>query len=263
MKKICVITGGSSGIGKATAAEMLKKGYTVYELSRHGEPPCGVKHITADVTDEDSLEAAVTRIIEADGKIDVLINNAGFGISGAAEFTETAAAVKQLDVNFFGAVRMCRAVLPYMRNAGKGRIVNIGSVASAVPIPFQSFYSASKAAIASYTMALANEVKPFGITVVCVQPGDIKTGFTAAREKTAEGDGAYGGRIARSVEKMEKDEQSGMLPETAGKYIARVADKKTKKPICTIGFSYKLVCFLAEILPSRLLNAIVYRLYAG
>ena len=113
-----------------------------------------------------------------DSHIDVLINNAGFGISGAVEFTGTEEAQRQLDVNFFGMVRMNRQVLPVMRKQGYGRIVNLSSVAGAIPIPFQTYYSASKAAINSYTMALANEVKPFGIQVCCVQPGDIRTGFT-------------------------------------------------------------------------------------
>ena len=149
-------------------------------------------------------------ILQREDHIDVLINNAGFGISGAVEFTTTEDAQHQLDVNFFGMVRMNRQVLPVMRRQCYGRIVNLSSVAGAIPIPFQTYYSASKAAINSYTMALANEVKPFGIQVCCVQPGDIRTGFTAAREKNPEGDDIYGGRIARSVAGMERDEQNGM-----------------------------------------------------
>ena len=153
----------------------------------------------------------------------MLINNAGFGISGAVEFTKTEDAQHQLDVNFFGMVRMNRQVLPVMRRQCYGRIVNLSSVAGAIPIPFQTYYSASKAAINSYTMALANEVKPFGIQVCCVQPGDIRTGFTAAREKNRRG--RYLRRTYRSVAGMERDEQ-GMDPEKAGAFIAHVATKK-------------------------------------
>ena len=111
-------------------------------------------------------------------------------------------------------------------------------------------------------MALANEVKPFGIQVCCVQPGDIRTGFTAAREKNQLGDDIYGGRIARSVSGMERDEQTGMAPEQAGAFIARVATRKGVRPVNTIGLRYKFFCFLAKVLPARWLNALVGLIYA-
>ena len=168
MSQVCVITGGTSGIGRCTAQAMLARGYTVYELSRRAEGVAGMQHIVADVTKEETLAAAVAQILQREDHIDVLINNAGFGISGAVEFTGTEEAQRQLDVNFFGMVRMNRQVLPVMRKQGYGRIVNLSSVAGAIPIPFQTYYSASKAAINSYTMALANEVKPFGIQICCV-----------------------------------------------------------------------------------------------
>ena len=149
-----------------------------------------------------------------------------------------------------------------MRRQCYGRIVNLSSVAGAIPIPFQTYYSASKAAINSYTMALANEVKPFGIQVCCVQPGDIRTGFTAAREKNPEGDDIYGGRIARSVAGMERDEQNGMDPEKAGAFIAHVATRKGIRPVNTIGLQYKFFCFLVKILPAKTLNWLVGLIYA-
>ena len=262
MSRICVITGGTSGIGKATAQALLQKGCTVYELSRREEGLEGTHHIRADVTDEAQLTRAVEEIVSREGRIDVLINNAGFGISGAVEFTETADAQRQFDVNFFGMVRMNHAVLPVMRKQSAGRIVNLSSVAGAIPIPFQTYYSASKAAINSYTMALANEVKPFGIEVLCVQPGDIRTGFTAARQKLHAGDDIYGGRISRSVAGMEHDEQTGMRPETAGRFICKMALRKRVKPINTIGFTYSFLCVLARLLPQKLLNHLVGLLYA-
>lgn len=257
-----MLTGGSSGIGKYTAEALARRGYTVYSLSRHAGDAPGVRHLTADVTREEDIAAAVDTVMRECGRIDLLVNNAGFGISGAVEFTETEAAMRQFDVNFFGAVRMCRAVLPVMREAGGGKIINIGSVAGAVPIPFQAYYSAAKSALCAYTLALANEVRPFGITAVCIQPGDIRTGFTAAREKAACGDDIYGGRITRSVAGMERDEQNGMSPEAAARIIAKVADSHGKKPVYTVGFSYKLVCVLAKLLPARAVNRIVGMLYA-
>ena len=262
MSQVCVITGGTSGIGRCTAQAMLARGYTVYELSRREEGLPGMFHIPTDVTDPDACQRAIDEVVSQAGRIDVMINNAGFGISGAVEFTGTEEAQRQLDVNFFGMVRMNRQVLPVMRKQGYGRIVNLSSVAGTIPIPFQTYYSASKAAINSYTMALSNEVKPFGIQVCCVQPGDIRTGFTAAREKNQLGDDIYGGRIARSVSGMERDEQTGMAPEQAGAFIARVATRKGVRPVNTIGLQYKFFCFLAKVLPARWLNALVGLIYA-
>ena len=157
---------------------------------------------------------------------------------------------------------MNRAVLPIMRQQGGGRIVNLSSVAAPVPIPFQTYYSAGKAAVNSYTMALSNEVKPFGITVTAVMPGDIKTGFTAARQKSIVGDEVYGGRISRSVAGMEKDEQTGMDPAKAGEFIAKVALSAGHKPLRTIGFNYRCAVFLTKILPARWLNGLIGMIYA-
>ena len=262
MNKVVIITGGSSGIGLCTAAALRDRGCKVYELSRRDSEVTGITHIKCDVTDEAQIAAAVGQVMAESGRIDILINNAGFGISGAVEFTDTADVRRLFDVNFFGMVRMNRAVLPLMRRQGGGRIVNLSSVAAPVPIPFQTYYSAGKAAVNSYTMALSNEVKPFGITVCAVMPGDIKTGFTSARQKNIAGDDIYGGRITRSVAGMEKDEQTGMDPAKAGAFIASVALRNSRKPLYTIGFGYKCAVFLTKILPARWLNALIGQLYA-
>ena len=262
MSKIALVTGGTSGIGKETALYLAKNGCTVYELSRRAEGVADLRHISADVTDEASVRRAVEQILQEAGQIDILVNNAGFGISGAVEFTDTEEAKRQFNVNFFGMVRMNRAVIAAMRSRGGGRIVNLSSVAAPVPIPFQTYYSASKAAINSYTMALANELRPFGITVCAVMPGDIHTGFTAARRKVAEGDEIYAGRISRSVKRMEHDEQTGMDPAVAGKFIANVAMKKKVSPIYTIGASYSFLTFLTRLMPRKTMNKIIGAIYA-
>ncbi len=263
MKPVIVITGASSGIGKSTAEALVKRACTVYDLSRRDMDSNGIVHITTDVTDEVSVRRAIDEIIRREGQIDVLVNNAGFGISGAVEFTETADAERLLDVNFFGTVRVTRAVLPHMRMSGKGRVVNVSSVAAVAPIPYQTFYSASKSAIMTYTMALANEVGDFGITACAVLPGDIRTGFTGAREKSAVGDDVYGGKISRSVKKMEQDEQGGMPPEKAAKKIASIVLSNSKKPLYTIGFDYQCLTVLIKLLPSGLVNRIIKLLYAN
>ena len=262
MSKVCIVTGGSSGIGLATTKAMKEAGYIVYEFSRRGEGEKGVKHIICDVTHEAAVRQAVDTVTATEGRIDVLINCAGYGISGAVEFTPLEDAKRQLDVNFFGMVNVCKAVIPIMRRQASGRIVNLSSVAAPIPIPFQTYYSASKAAINSYTMAAANELKPFGITMCAVQPGDMATGFTAARHKIAAGDEIYGGRISRSVAGMEKDEQGGKGPEVAAAFIRKVATRKRVRPLNTIGLQYKFFCFLAKILPAKLLNFIVGLIYA-
>ncbi len=170
MNQVAIVTGGTSGIGKATALALKASGCTVYEFSRRAQGVEGLHHIAADVTSEDSVRAAVAQVMDAEGRIDILVNNAGFGISGAIEFTSTADAKSLFDVNFFGMVNMNRAVIPIMRQAGRGRIVNLSSVAAPVPIPFQAYYSATKASVNAYAMALANELRPFGITVCAVMP---------------------------------------------------------------------------------------------
>jgi len=260
--KTVLITGGSSGIGKATAEALRDLGCTVYEGSRRESNICGINHLTLDVTDEASAAAAVSEVVRREGRLDILINCAGSGISGAVEFTEHDAVKRQMDVNFMGTVNMTKAALPHMRETGGGRIVNISSVAAEFPIPFQTYYSASKAAVNAYSMALANEVRPFGITVTAVQPGDIKTGFTASRAKSAHGDEIYNGRISRSVAVMERDEENGMAPEIAGRMIAKIALRRSAKPICTLGFSYKMLGFLKRFLPAAFVNRLIGMIYA-
>ena len=263
MSKIAVVTGASSGIGRCTAKALRDMGCKVYDLSRRDIPLENVKHIKTDITKESEVLSAVKEIIDTDGRIDILVNCAGFGISGAVEFTTTEEAKSQFEVNFFGAVTVTRAVLPYMREQKNGRIVNISSVAAVAHIPFQTYYSASKAAMESYTCCLDNEVKPFGIRVTAVAPGDICTEFTGARQKSFDGDDVYCGRISKSVAGMEKDEAKGMSPEVAGRYIAKVALRKKVKPVCAIGTTYKILSVLCKTFPCSFRNWVVGLMYAG
>ncbi len=219
-------------------------------------------HLNGDVTREDEVRAAVQELLLQEGHIDILVSNAGFGISGAAETTDPASAHAQLEVNLFGTDNTVRAVLPTMRRQGSGRIVCMSSVAGVLPIPFQLWYSVSKAGIAAYCLALQNEVRPYGITVCAVLPGDIASGFTDARQKSEAGAGDYGGRIQRSVAVMEKDERGGIRPERAGAFVARCALRKRSAPLVTMGLKYKGAVLLAKLLPRRWSNAIVGMIYA-
>ena len=260
-EKTVIVTGGSSGIGRETAVCLAGKGYRVYEFSRRDREVPGVIHVPCDVTDEAAVRAAVEGVVSETGRLDAVVNCAGFGISGAIEFTETEDAKKLFDVNFFGMVNVNRACIPHLRKT-KGRIVNVSSVAAPAAIPFQAFYSASKSAVNSYTLALANELRPWGVTAVAVMPGDTATGFTDAREKSGEGDALYEGRISRSVERMEKDERKGMSAADAGRFIASVVTGRSARPLRTIGFGYQMIVALLRILPAGLSNRLIGRIYA-
>ena len=262
MDKIVIITGGSSGIGLETAKRLAAAGCRVYEFSRREAEFNFMRHICVDVADAEAVRAGVEEVVAREGRVDVLINNAGMGVSGAFEFTEEAEARRLMDVNLFGMNNTIRAVLPHMRAAGRGRIVNLSSVAGPLPIPFQAWYSISKAAVNALTMALANEVRPFGVTVCCVMPGDIRSGFTAARRKSLVGDDVYSGRIERSVSRMERDEQNGMDPAAAGRFIARLALKRRVRPYNTIGIVYKGCILLSKLLPGPLIRFILEKMYA-
>ena len=263
MNKVILITGGTSGIGLYAARDLAAQGCRVYELSRRAAGAEGVTHMQADVTDETQVERAVREVLDREGRIDVVINNAGFGISGAVEYTDTEEAKRQFDVNFFGMVRVNRAVLPVLHRQGCGRIINMSSVAAPIAIPFQTYYSASKAAIRAYSMALQSEVKPYGVKVCCIMPGDVATGFTAARKKSHAGDDAYGGRIARSVAVMEHDEQNGIPAEKAGIFVAKKALQKRPPLLCTLGGKYKVFVFLTRLLPTRFTVWLVGKIYAS
>lgn len=261
--KVAAVSGASSGIGRACAALLAARGWTVYDLSRHDGGAPGVAHIDADVCSAASLDAAMARIAQEAGGIGLLLACAGCGVSGAVEFIPEEDMRRQFDVNLLGTIRTVRAALPYMRRAGGGRILCVSSVAAVCAIPFQAYYSASKAGVCAFTDALRGEVAPFGIEAASVLPGDIRTGFTAARRKTEAGAAEYGGRIARSVAGMERDEEAGMTPEAAAREIVRIAGGRRLRPQYTIGARYRAVTALAKLLPRAAVNAIVSRLYGG
>lgn len=259
-KRIVAITGASSGIGFAAARAFLACGDTVYSLSRTAPPDSGIRHIPADVTSDASASAAIQSILAEQGRIDVLILNAGFGISGAAEFTGIADAIRQFDVNFFGAVRCLTPALAAMRKTG-GTVIFLSSVAAAIPIPFQAYYSAVKAATSAYVLALRNELKGWPVRVCAVLPGDVKTGFTGARRKNECGADVYPA-LVKSVATMEHDEQNGMSPDRIAAKLVSLAGKRHPKPLSTVGLTYKLFLLIAKLLPARFVNWLVGLIYA-
>lgn len=276
MKNLIIfITGASSGIGKATAELLAAQGHHVYGTSRKAaglsetdtQSVNGaggfVRMVPMDVTSDDAVESAVQTVLSKEGRIDVLICNAGTGIAGSIEDTTVEEAKGQLETNFFGALRVIRSLLPVMRSQGNGKIIAVSSVAGVISIPYQAHYSASKFAIEGLIEALRHEVAPFGIKACLVEPGDTKTGFTQSRilAKKAQEKTAYSERFSRSLARMEHDEQNGVPPLAVAKVIARMIKKKNPPIRVAVGFQYKAILLLKRIVPSRLTEKIIGMLY--
>jgi len=261
-KRVVVITGASSGIGFEVAKYFVEKGDIVYGLSRRKNEQSGIHSISCDVTNYDEIEKTIKTIYDKEKHIDILINNAGFGISGSVENQKNEDIENIFKVNFFGAVKITQTVLPIMRKQGYGKIFNTGSVAGIIPIPFQSFYSATKASLDIWAKALSLEVMPFNIQVCTMLVGDTKTGFTAERQKSSvDIEGDYSKIVERSITKMEHDEQNGKSPLTVAKSIYKLSKKRKIPSTKTVGFAYKTLLFLQKILPQKFMLWVIKKLY--
>lgn len=267
MSRIVLVTGASSGIGRACAGLLAARGDVVWGGSRRGrECGEGVRPIALDVDDDASVEAAIACIVADAGRIDAVVNNAGFGLAGAIEDTTPSEARRQFETNVFGALRVCRAVLPHMRAAGRGHIVNVSSIAATIAIPFQGLYSASKAALDAMTEALRHELWPYGIAVSVVAPGDFRTGFTAARETTiASGPASpYHARCTAAIAAMVRDEQHAAEPVAVARTIAAILDDPRPRLRHSVGPTIqRLAPWLRLWLPAALFEWIIRRLYGG
>ncbi len=259
-KLVILITGASSGIGRATADYLADQGHQVIGLSRK-EPksPYRFKHYPLDIAIEDAVKKTIEAIHDEFHQIDGLINCAGIGLSGAIEQTSLEQAKRLLDVNLLGAFALSKYCLPYLRQS-RGFIFNIGSVAGPITIPFQTFYSLSKSALQTFSEGLRMEVRPWGIRVTTILPGDTKTEFTDRREKISE-DALYGDRLARSIAVMEKDERHGKSPMTVARVVAKLIKRKHPPVAVTIGGSYKLLVWLSHRLPRRWTLALIHLIY--
>lgn len=262
MPRIIVITGGSSGVGQAIAQTFAAAGDIVYELSRSGVSNGAIIHLDCDLTVTEQIAAAFQTIEEQRGCIDILINNAGIGVSGATEFITEQQARQLMDIDFFGAWLTIKHALPLLRQSASAKIINISSVAAVYHIPFQSFYSAAKAALNALSQALAIELAPFNISVTALMPGDINSGFTDSRIRNSAGEDIYGEAIAKSVGIMEKDELKGMsTQEIAGK-VYQLSQKSRLKPLYAHDGKYRFFLFLGKLLPSSIINKILALMYA-
>ena len=262
--QVVVITGASSGFGRACALHLAALGHSVYGTSRRAAFPSAKGTasgsplmIPMDVREDASVRAALDFVLEREQRIDVVVNNAGVGVAGAIEDTTPAEARDLFETNLFGVHRVCRAVLPTLREQRSGLIVNISSLGGVVTVPFQGFYSASKFALESMSEALRMEVKPFGVRVTLVEPGDFKTDFTENRAFAAgAGTGsAYDERCRRAIAVMEKDERNGADPFELARLLAKLLAEPAPRPRYPIGMWFqKLLVGFKRILPARLLE---------
>lgn len=249
---VIFITGISSGFGLETAKLLATKGHKVYgTIRRDTELIPGIQYIKLDVRNSDEVNNAVKTIFDKEGRIDVLINNAGMGIGGPIEFATEEEVKTQVDTNFMGLVRCVKAVLPIMRKQGSGKIIAISSIGGLMGLPFQGFYSASKYAIEGYCEALHLETRNFGIKVVVIRPGDFSTGFTSNRKKTdnPEALNVYKS-YAKSMDSIEHDENGGLKPIVLAKKIDKIVNAKRPKYGYTVASPVqKLSVFVKKILP--------------
>ena len=287
---VAIVTGSSSGIGFEVCKQLCERGYTVYGISRRGLAPEGVTAMSADVSDNDALRSVIDEIARREGRIDLLVANAGMGISGPVELSGNRDMQQIMNVNFFGQVYAAQAVLPYMRAQKGGSIVFVSSVAAPIAIPYQAFYSASKSAINSVALALRNEVRGYNIRISVVMPGDASTGFTDARVKnhpdkdavstaqsietqapsgiaaqsidssSASAEALYP-RCDAAVASMERDERTGMPASKVAGVIVRAGTKKNPAPLYVAGFKYRLLLALYNILPARTAVWLVGKFY--
>ncbi|UCH21310.1 MAG: SDR family oxidoreductase [Deltaproteobacteria bacterium] len=269
--RVVLITGASSGIGKCCAEYLSHRGYRVYGTSRRAsdtDSPGSFQvsdtftMIQMDVNDDDAVQEGIEYIIARESRLDVVVNNAGFGLAGALEDTSIKEVKFQFETNFFGVLRVCRAVLPIMRNQGSGYFVNISSIGGLVGLPFQSAYSASKFALEGATEALRSEVQPFGVKVVLIEPGDFRTEITRHRMKTVQTtrDSVYSDTFQRVLNIIETNERNAPTPEQIAMLVFKIINTESPRLRYTVGkFSQRIAAPAKKFLPWRWFESILAR----
>jgi NAD(P)-dependent dehydrogenase (short-subunit alcohol dehydrogenase family) len=256
-KPVALITGASSGIGEASAKQLLAAGYRVYGTSRRGRNAGeGLFPMLAlDVTDDASVEAAVNELIQLEGRIDLLVNNAGFGVAPAgAEESSLAQAQSIFDTNFFGIVRMTRAVVPHMRRQGSGRIINIGSIIGLVPMPYVALYAASKHAVEGYSEALDHELRTRGIRVSVIEPAFTKTQFEANNVEPDAKLPEYDQIRAKLATVVAQAMEGGDSPDVVAEVVVSAALASKPKRRYTAGKAAGQLQFLRRFAPTSVLD---------
>jgi len=261
MQKVVLITGASSGIGQSIAEYLNQKGMKVYGTSRNPNTSKSteVMMLALDVNDVDSIQKTIAKVIANEGKLDVLINNAGMGITGSIEDTPTNEMRMVFNTNFFGAIDVMKAVLPEMRKQGAGLIINVTSIAGYMGLPFRGMYSASKGALELVTEAIRMEVKGFGIEVCNVAPGDFATNIASGRYHTPVfEDSAYKEKYTENLALMDSHVESGKPPKVMADAVYKIIMSNNKRIHYKVGgFMEKLSIVLKRILPDKVYEKIL------
>lgn len=259
MNKIVVITGGTSGIGLDLKKLYQKNGDTVITISTRELKD--ENHFSASVSDEKKITEIIDSIAKKYGKIDVLINNAGFGMSGITELLPCEQIKELTEVNYYGVLYGIRSAIKYMPRGSK--IINISSAMALFPVPFRAIYGSVKSAVLTLSFALRMELEPLGIDVVAMCPGDIKTNFTANRIKDFDTNERYGDRLQKATLKSDSRENKRIPSDKCAKSIFKYSCKKKTRPFYIIGTKYKVLYFLTRITPKSWLLKITNKLYGG
>ena len=263
---VVLVTGASSGIGNACATHLAKRGYRVYGTCRN--PSTYVKKadeffemVSMNATDDQSVAKAMASVVAAEGKIDVVVCNAGMGISGSVEDSRIEDIELQMDTNFLGAVRVVKALLPAFRQAGSGKFIVMSSMAGVVGMPFQAFYSSSKYALEGFVESLRYELRPFGVEACLIEPGDFRTGFTAARQPSIPGDSPYKRWYDAAMGVQVRDETAGHDPMEVAKLVQSLIEARRLKTRYTTGPLFeRFAVILKRLLPSGAFE-LFYRKY--
>jgi NAD(P)-dependent dehydrogenase (short-subunit alcohol dehydrogenase family) len=262
MGKVILITGISTGFGRETSLLLAKAGHKVYgTVRKECDVPEGVVVLKMDLMDHSSIKSAVKNVVEKEGRIDVLINNAGMHVGGPAETSPIENIRLQLDTNILGTIVITREVLPYMRKQGGGEIINFSSIGGLMGLPLQGYYSTAKFALEGFSEALRMEVKQFNIKVVLINPGDFHTNNTANRRNflaSTGPDDPYRDQYERTLAVIEKDETGGQPPVILAKKLVKIVDCKNPRHRYVIStLEQKLAFVLKRILPDKLFTAIL------
>jgi short-subunit dehydrogenase len=265
MKKVVLITGASSGMGKATAILLNAQGYKVYAVARRvGNmkelEALDIKTAFMDITDDDSIDAVVTSILHTEGRLDILINNAGFGLYGAFEEVSIQEARRQLDVNLIGLARLTQVVIPVMRNQKSGKIINISSIGGKMVGPFGAWYHVSKFGVEALSDALRLELKPFGIDVIVIQPGGIQSewsGIAMNNLKSTAHDNIYESAIMKVLSSNEKLEKQYSNPAVIARLILKAIQSKRPKTRYNGGYMAGFILFIRRIVPDRIIDKMI------
>jgi len=258
-RKVVLVTGASSGVGRSCAVHLAERGHEVYGTSRRARDtdpgPPGCRLLAMDVTDEQSVDETVKTMLRESGRIDVVVNNAGIGLAGPVEQTSVEEALALLDTNLLGALRVCRRVLPEMRRQGRGTIINISSLAGRVGVPFQGMYSATKFGLEGLSEALRMEVGRWGVRVVVIAPGDLRTEFVNNRRLAGEweGEGPYTQAMHRALGRAEASERGGPVPDRVARLVVRIVEGKAKRDWYSAGsVGQRVAVALRPCIPLRM-----------